>query len=185
MFSVTLRAIGRLSLSSTRLYTGAAAATLIPSVKEVSSPIVGELKKQQASNDVDHIRNELKDTKDRLMRALAETENVRLRWRKEVTDTKKYGGEKMAKSLLDVVDTLDMAIASVPEEELSSESLLKTFHDGVAMTHTMFIKGLADQGVVQINPEGETFDYHKHQALFEIDDPSKEPGTIGDRRAHV
>lgn len=123
------------------------------------------------------------------MRCLADQENLRVRTRKEITQTQDFAIQKFAKDLLDTVDILGMALQSVPEglrnkEEAAKQDLekladqLSNLYTGVSMTESELLKALKRHGVERYNPEGEVFDPNKHQALFQAPMPDKEAGTV-------
>ncbi|KAF5841589.1 GrpE-domain-containing protein [Dunaliella salina] len=127
---------------------------------------------------------------DSLKRSLAEMENLRMRTTREVENAKKFAIQSFLKNILDVADNLERAYGAVPPDALSEEegkaldaarlrNLLKGMMGGVATTEKIFLQALSKEGVQQYNPEGEKFDPNFHNALFEMVDPSKEPGQIG------
>ncbi|KAG0327971.1 Mitochondrial matrix cochaperone [Dissophora globulifera] len=126
---------------------------------------------------------QIAECKDRLLRTLADMENLRQRTAKEVANTKDYAVQKFAKDMLDTVDILAMAIQNVPQEEISegsSNTHLKSLHVGVSMTRDELLKTLRRYGVESYNPIDEKFDPNLHQANFQVPMPGKEPGTVFD-----
>ncbi|KAG0172124.1 Mitochondrial matrix cochaperone [Apophysomyces sp. BC1034] len=136
---------------------------------------------------------ELQATQDAYLRALADQENLRQRSSKEITSAREYAIQKFAKDILETVDILGMALASVPVElrrketaptsQIADDPLklteqLTNLYTGVSMTEAELVKTLRHHGVEQHNPEGEMFDPNKHQALFQTPIPDKEPGTV-------
>lgn len=117
---------------------------------------------------------------DQLLRALADADNVKRRAAIDVANSKKFAIEKFAKSLLDVADNLQRAAESVPEEARASEEhpILRGLYDGVLMTDAVLHKCFAEHGLTKMEPMGEKFDPNMHEALFDMPDPDKEPGTI-------
>lgn len=99
--------------------------------------------------------------------------------RREISDAKQYGIQNFVKDLLEVADVLSKATESVPKEALSSNSHLKSLFEGLQMTEAQLQSVFRRYGVTQINPIGEKFNPNHHEALFEQEDSSKEPGTIG------
>ena len=130
-----------------------------------------------AEERVEALESELADTKDRLLRALAETENVRRRAQREREDTQKYAISNFARDLLSPVDNLRRALDSVPEAVVldpRSRSLL----DGVAATERELLAAFERYGLKRIDPKGERFDHNFHQAIFEVERPGAAPGTV-------
>ncbi|KAF9908431.1 Mitochondrial matrix cochaperone [Lobosporangium transversale] len=126
---------------------------------------------------------QIAEIKDRLLRTLADMENLRQRTAKEVSNTKDYAIQKFAKDLLDTADILGMAIKNVPAEELSESSNnvhLKTLHTGVSMTRDELLKAFKRHGIEPYDPINEKFDPNLHQANFQVPMPGKEPGTVFD-----
>ncbi|KAF9119169.1 Mitochondrial matrix cochaperone [Mortierella sp. GBA39] len=126
---------------------------------------------------------QLAEVKDRLLRTLADMENLRQRTAKEVANTKDYAIQKFAKDLLDTADILNMAIKNVPQDEIAESSTnthLKSLHTGVAMTRDELLKTFRRYGVESFDPMNEKFDPNMHQANFQVPMPGKEPGTVFD-----
>ncbi len=80
--------------------------------------------------------------------------------------------------MLDVSDNLERALEAVKPAQLAANQELKVFFDGVEMTCKMMAKVLESNDVKQFNPLGHKFNPNIHQALQEVVDPSKEPGTV-------
>lgn len=120
---------------------------------------------------------ELADYKDRLLRALAETENTRRRAQREREDAGKYAISGFAKELLSAADNLRRALESLPQFEVRDErthSLLA----GVEATERELLSVFERHGLRRINPEGERFDHNLHQAIFEAERSDQPPGTV-------
>lgn len=131
---------------------------------------------------------ELSDVKDQLLRAVAETENVRRRAQREKEDAGRYGIASFAREMLSVVDNLGRALDSERADEekqanvdLSVEDLLERFNNfilGVQMTETEMLKTLERIGIKKLDPVGQPFDPKLHHAMFEMEDPSQPSGTV-------
>jgi len=121
------------------------------------------------------------DLLDKYKRSLADFENLRNRMNKQVADAKIFGIQGFCKDLLDVADVLNKAISLVPKEQLEKESqYLKDMHQGLQLTESQLLQVFNKHGLVQENPLGEKFDPNKHDALFQIPAPDKEPNTVMD-----
>ncbi len=121
-------------------------------------------------------RNELKD---KLLRALAEMENLRRRVEKDLADARAYGVTRFARDMLDVADNLRRALDSLPAEAREgAEGPFKALIEGVDLTERDFLKKMESHGVRKITPEGQKFDPNLHQAMFEVPDESKPNGTV-------
>jgi len=116
--------------------------------------------------------------KDQLLRALAETENVRRRARKDVTDANRYGIANFARDMLSVSDNMARALDSIPENAREESEIVKAIAEGVEMTAREMASALERHGIRQVNPLGEKFDYNLHQAMFEAKDSGEPDGTI-------
>ena len=123
------------------------------------------------------VEAELAESKDRLLRALAETENVRRRMQRERDDALKFGASAFAKDLLSPVDNLRRALDAMPEAELS-DPRAKSLRDGVAATERELLAAFERHGLKRIDPKGELFDHNFHQAIFEAERPDVPAGTI-------
>jgi molecular chaperone GrpE len=114
--------------------------------------------------------------KDRLLRALAESENVRRRAERDRKDAETYGGTRLARDLLAVHDNLDRALSHV-DDALRDQA--KGFIEGMEMTRRELLAAFAKHRIEKVNPaKGEKFDPHRHQAMFEAPIPDAEPGTV-------
>jgi molecular chaperone GrpE len=123
------------------------------------------------------VEAELADTKDRLLRALAETENVRRRFQREREDAQKYAISGFAKDLLTVVDNLRRALDAMPAAEIT-DPRTRSLLDGVAVTERELLAAFERQGLRRIDPKGEPFDHNFHQAIFEAERPDTPAGTV-------
>ena len=121
----------------------------------------------EAIDPVSRLQAELDDTKDRLLRAMAETENLRRRALREREDAGKYAISGFARDLLSGVDNLRRALDSLPDELRDDESLAALI-SGVEMTERELISVFERHGVRRIEPMGEKFDHNLHQAMFHV-----------------
>src|ERR1700729_4233128 len=119
------------------------------------------------------------EMKDRLLRTLAEMENLRKRTEREVTDARLYGVASFARDMLGVADNMRRALDAVsPELRASAEPGVKALIDGVELTERELLKALEKNGVRQFSPRGQKFDPNIHQAMFEVPDASLPAGSI-------
>jgi len=128
--------------------------------------------------EAETLRAEVADLKDQLLRALAEAENVRNRARRDREETLRHAAAPLAKDLLPVADNLRRAIESVSAEAAEEDPRLKGLLVGVEMTEKSLLEAFAKHGVARIEPLGERLDPHRHEAMMELHDPSKPPGTV-------
>ncbi len=125
---------------------------------------------------------EVRDLKDKLLRAMAETENVRRRAERDRKDASKYAITAFARDMVGVSDNLKRAIESAAgqngEENKDVETKLKNLLEGVEMTEREMVNALGRAGVTPIEAQGKPFDHNYHDAMFEIEDPSLPVGTV-------
>lgn len=127
---------------------------------------------------VARLEAEKADLKDKLLRSLAEMENLRRRTEKEVADARAYAITSFARDVLSVSDNIRRALDAIPADQRASEGPLKAFADGIDLTDRELLKTLARHGVNEISPQGEKFDPNLHQAMFEVPDASVPNGTV-------
>ena len=119
------------------------------------------------------------DLHDRLLRLAAEMENVRKRAEREVADTRTYAIAGFARDMLTATDSLSRALQMLPAEARdTADGPLKSLIDGIDMTEREMQRLLAKHGVKPIEAEGQKFDPHRHQAMFEVPDPTRPEGTV-------
>ncbi len=119
------------------------------------------------------------ELKDKVLRTMADMENLRRRTEREVTDAKIYGVASFARDMLTFVDNLARAIEAVPAATReAAEPALKTFVEGIELTERDFVSRLVRFGVKKIEPLGKKFDPNLQEALFEIPDESVASGTV-------
>jgi molecular chaperone GrpE len=120
---------------------------------------------------------ELAATKDRLLRSLAEQENARRLALREREDAVRYAASGFARDLLATADNLERAIASAPDE-LRSDPAVASLLAGVEATRRGLLEAFAKHGLQRIDPTGEPFDPHRHQASFEVANGPYAPGMV-------
>ena len=119
------------------------------------------------------------EMKDRLLRALAEMENLRKRTEREIADSRLYSVTSFARDLLVVADNMRRALEAVtPELRNAAESGAKALIDGIELTERELLKALEKNGVRQFTPQNEKFDPNLHQAMFEIPDATVPAGSV-------
>ena len=131
------------------------------------------------ADPVEALIKENADLKDRLLRLAAEMENVRKRMAREIEDTRSYAITKFARDMLTATDSLSRALLVLPAETRdTAEGPLKSLIDGIDLTEREMQRLLAVHGVKPIEAEGQKFDPHRHQAMFEVPDPTRPEGTV-------
>lgn len=131
-----------------------------------------------AAGTVAVLEGRIADLTDRLLRAHADMENLRKRTEREKEETAKYAISKFARDVLAIGDNLQRATAAVPPGAADADPALKALIDGVALTEREFLNVLERNGVKRLDPEGEPFNPHQHQAMIEIEKPDVTAGTV-------
>jgi len=122
---------------------------------------------------------EVAELKDKMLRAVAEQENVRRRAQKDVENATRRSIKTFAGDLLAVADNLRRAIDSVDDDTRKAHPAIENVLIGVDMTERELMAAFARHGITQMQPVGERFDPNFHEAMFEYDDPSQPAGTVG------
>jgi molecular chaperone GrpE len=134
----------------------------------------------QVGADLDALLAENSEMRDRLLRSMADMENLRRRTEREKTDTARYAISNFARDVLTVGDNLKRTIEHVPAEAAAGDPALKSFLEGVELTERELLNVLERHGVTRIDPLGQRFDPNCHQAMYEVPDPSVPEGTVVD-----
>lgn len=132
----------------------------------------------QADGRLAELEAEVARLKDERLRALAEVENVRRRAQRDRQEASQYAISAFARELLAVVDNLQRALASIDAPGRAADPALDALASGIEMTERQLLGVLERYGVKPIPAEGAPFDPHVHEAMFEIDNPSVEHGTV-------
>ena len=125
-----------------------------------------------------NLAEENSDLRDRLLRALAENENLIRRGRREREDAIKYAATNFARDMLAVSDNLSRALAALSGSDDNQSDSIKALLEGVKLTEKELLSSLERHGVSRIVSKGEQFDHERHEALFEVPSPDMEPGII-------
>ncbi|MDP4004218.1 nucleotide exchange factor GrpE [Methylobacterium sp. NEAU K] len=119
------------------------------------------------------------ELKDRMLRTLAEMENLRRRTEREIADARSYAVTNFARDVLNVADNIRRALDSVPADaKASADGALKGLIDGIELTERDLAKTLERHGVKLVEPQGQKFDPNRHQAMFEVPNPEVPAGTV-------
>jgi molecular chaperone GrpE len=130
---------------------------------------------------IEKLNAENAELKDRLLRALAEMENLRRRTAREVADARAYGVANLARDMLSVADNLARAVESVPAEaRAAADAAVKALIEGVELTERDLHAALGRYGVTKLSPQGEKFDPNFHQAMYEVPNDSLPTGSVTD-----
>ena len=130
--------------------------------------------------DLDALLVENAEMRDRLLRTLADMENLRRRTEREKADTARYAITNFARDVLTVGDNLKRTVDHVPAEAAAQDPALKTFLEGVELTERELLNVLERHGVTRIEPLGQRFDPNCHQAMYEVQNADVPEGTVVD-----
>ena len=132
-----------------------------------------------SSAEIARLEAEKADLTERLLRVAADMDNLRRRTERDVVDARKYAVTKFAGDMLAVRDNWKRALDAVPAEQReSSDEPVRALIEGVEMTAREMERLLEKNGITPIAAKGERFDPNRHQAMFELPDPSVPAGTI-------
>lgn len=145
--------------------------------EQETSPESGAPEEASAADIIAEKDAEIADLKDKLLRAMADVENMRRRAEREKQDAHAYAATKFARDILGVADNLRRAIESIPDSARENPDV-KNVLPGIEMTESELLNTLEKHQIRRIDPKGEKFDPNLHQAMYEIEDPSVPSGTV-------
>ncbi len=127
-------------------------------------------------DELESLRAERDEFRDRFMRAMAETENVRKRADRDRREAENYGGSKLARDMLPVFDNLKRAVDVITDEQREAQAALI---EGIELTMRELLSVFGRHGIEVISPEiGDEFDPNMHEAMFEAAVPETKAGDI-------
>jgi molecular chaperone GrpE len=148
-----------------------------PAVPEAEDLVLPEIDPKDA--EIAALKEEAGQTKDRLLRLAAEMDNLRKRMEREKAEATLYAATNFARELLAVADSMSRALAAVsPEEREAADEVTRNLLAGVDMTERELLNVFAKHGIKRMQPLGEKFDPHMHQAMFEVPSSGEAPGTV-------
>jgi molecular chaperone GrpE len=128
---------------------------------------------------LERLKAENAELKDRVLRLMAEMDNLRKRLEREKEEAVKYAAAQFARDMLSVADNLTRALQAVPEEKRQTgDSFLKSLVEGVEMTLRELLNTFERHNIRKIESHGRKFDPNYHEAMFEVTDTDAETGTI-------
>jgi molecular chaperone GrpE len=130
------------------------------------------------AQEVITLAKENAELKDRVLRTLAEMENLRRRTEREIADSRTYAITSFARDLVGVADNIQRALDAVRDSGVVLEGPAKALVDGVELTERELLKVLEKNGVKKFDPQGEKFDPNLHQAIFEVPDARVPSGSV-------
>ncbi|WP_316203419.1 nucleotide exchange factor GrpE [Bradyrhizobium sp. SZCCHNS3051] len=149
---------------------------------QASEPVVSKpyiMPDDPEAGSAEALAKEAADARDKMLRTLAEMENLRKRTAREVADARMYGITGFARDVLDIADNLQRALDAVPAEtRANADAGLKSLIEGVELTERSLLNTLEKNGVKKFDPTGQKFDPNFQQAMYEVPDPSVPSGTV-------
>src|SRR5215471_11890848 len=125
------------------------------------------------------LAKEAAEFKDRLLRTLAEMENLRRRTERETRDARQYAIANFARDLLAVADNMQRALDTLSADfRDQADPVVKSHIEGVELTERELMKVMEKHGIKRFDPQGQKFDPNLHQAMFEVPDPSVPTGMV-------
>ena len=138
----------------------------------------GEEDQADEPDELEAVYAEVADLKDKLLRAMAETENIRRRSARETAGSRKYAITDFARDMLAVADNLQRALAAVTDDARDGNPELSQLLEGVEITRKELKGHFGKHGFKELDPMGEKLDPNLHQAVVQLDDPEATQGTI-------
>jgi molecular chaperone GrpE len=133
----------------------------------------------ETADPVAEATREAAQYKDKLLRTLAEMENLRKRTEREVLDARAYGIAGFARDVLAVADNMHRALEAIgPDLREGADPKVKALIEGVELTERELMKILERNGVRKFSPQGEKFDPNFHQAMYEVPTSDQPPGHV-------
>jgi len=149
---------------------------------QASEPVVSKpyvMPDDPEPGSVDALTKEVAEARDKMLRTLAEMENLRKRTSREVADARMYGITGFARDILDIADNLQRALDALPDDVRdNADAGLKALIEGVELTERSLLNTLEKNGVKKFDPSGGKFDPNFQQAMFEVPDVSVPSGTV-------
>ena len=129
--------------------------------------------------DYSELEEKLKEAENQILLSLADNDNLRKRFDREKEDLSNYVISSFAKEILSVLDNLERALKSIDLDELKkSDQNISQFVEGIELTEKQIITVFEKFKIEKINSLDQNFDPNLHQAMFEVENPDKQPGII-------
>lgn len=132
----------------------------------------------EVASDLEGLLTENADMRDKLLRTMADMENLRRRTEREKEDTARYAISNFARDVLAIGDNLRRTIEHVPADAVAQDPALKSILEGVELTEREMLKMLEKHGVTKLEPLGERFDPNQQQAMYEVPTTDVPEGTV-------
>jgi len=127
---------------------------------------------------IEQLTRERDDMRDRWLRAEAEIQNVRARAKRDVDDTRQYAVQKFAADVVEAAENLRRGLASLPPPTPEEPEVVTKFREGLEGVERSFIGILERNGIKRVDPTGQPYDPHLHQAMAEQESAEHPPGTV-------
>ncbi|HEU5047965.1 MAG TPA: nucleotide exchange factor GrpE [Rickettsiales bacterium] len=138
----------------------------------------GEQDETAPQDQTAKFEEEIARLKDMYMRAMAETENVRARAKRETEDTAKYATTKFARDMVNILENLVRAASCITKEQREGSEIVRQVAEGIDMT-VQELGGIFERnGIKRIDPQGEKFDHNFHQAVAQVESTDAAAGTV-------
>ena len=143
---------------------------------EQGEAVEAEPTEAEAADELEQLRAERDDMRDRFMRALADAENARKRGERDRREAEQYGGSKLARDMLPVFDNMKRAVEAA--EKVDNEAS-KPLIEGIELTMRSLLNIFEKHGIRLVSPEvGDKFDPEQHEAMFEAPVPGTKAGDV-------
>ena len=150
-----------------------------PEVPEADPITLTEAEIDPRDGEMLALQEEAGKLKDQLLRTLAEMDNLRKRTEREKAEATLYAASNFARDILSISDNMDRALATAEDDHLSEATEpVKNLVAGVEMTRRELLNVFERHGIKRVDPLGEKFDPHFHQAMFEVPTNEQPPGTV-------
>lgn len=143
-----------------------------------TDPAQGEPDRSDPSavDDIEALRAEAEENRNRALRFAAEIENLRKRSARDLENARKYGAERLAAALLPVRDSLEAALEAAAAGDAGLD--VATLIEGDRATLRLLDQALESAGITEIDPHGEPFDPERHEAMSMLPSPTAEPNSV-------
>jgi molecular chaperone GrpE len=150
-----------------------------PEVPEAEPVTLSEAEVDPQEAEILALKEEAGKLKDQLLRTLAEMDNLRKRMEREKAEATLYAASNFARDILSVSDNMDRALATAEADHLKEATEpVRNLVAGVEMTRRELLNVFERHGIKRVDPMGEKFDPHFHQAMFEVPTNDQPPGTV-------
>ncbi|GBQ66701.1 heat shock protein GrpE [Ameyamaea chiangmaiensis NBRC 103196] len=131
-----------------------------------------------ATSEIETLRAEAADMRDKWMRAEAEMQNLRARAKREVDDARQYAVQKFARDVVEAAENLQRGLASLPAATEGEDPIITKMREGFESTERSFKGILERNGITGTHPVGHAFDANLHQAMAEAHSDDHPQGTV-------